>query len=173
MRQVLDAVRRPMIRSAVVALSLSGLMVFGGTALARLPGGHAPRTVHPAAATAVQVLASKTVKQHATAAGAVASLTSVGGISSRVVCTNTGSGIFKTELQFKSSPAGAVIMSTNGSVKLTASYVGIYNVTNSVAYGYGTGFDVMTSSSFQHYEAAFNEHQLGNDCVTHIAVMNN
>lgn len=174
MQHVLDAVRRPMVRSAVVGLSLAGMLVFGGTALAHLPGSPETGRPHPAATTTVQVLVSKTVKQHATTAGAVAAISSVGGIGTRVVCTNLGSANFKTELQFKSSPAGAVLLSPNGSVELTTSYVGIFNVTHGAGYGFGESFDVMTSSgTFQHYEAAFNVHELGSDCVTHVAIMSN
>ncbi len=174
MRHVLDAVRRPMIRSAVVALSLAGLMVFGGTALARLPGESRAADVptsgdHDGPGTGQQD-------------GQAARDRRWGGGEHHLCWWHRhASGVHQPgSANLQDRVAVQVVarrrcpLSPNGSVELTASYVGIFNVTHGAGYGFGESFDVMTSSgTFQHYEAAFNVHELGSDCVTHVAIMSN
>jgi hypothetical protein len=170
--KLVEFVHGSSLRVVVVALALAACLAFGGTALAGLSGRDTAGSAQPGATTTVQVFASKTVKQTATSSGAVANLTSVGGISTRVVCSKTpGQHDLKLQLQFKSSPAGAFVLDSRA-MKLTSSFVTLYQTGSGG--GFGLGFDVMTSGgAFQHYEAAVKTQGSGVECVTHLAAMSN
>jgi hypothetical protein len=161
---------------AVIGLfALVALVALAGPALA---GGRGTTSVGrdsaaAAAATNVKILASKSLKLKATAAGKTGALATVGPISARTVCKNTGSNVFENALQFKSTAAGTVLEGPNGSSKLTSSFKTVFSVLNGSGYGFAVQVDILTpSGAFQHWNLAFNVHQLGGDCMTRIAVTN-
>lgn len=153
----------------MVALALSSLMVFGGTALARPTS--LPKTVQPAG-TSVTVLGKKLLKQHATGAGAVGALLTVGGISTRATCTDLGSGVSKVQIQGKSTKSGTVVLAFNGQSTLNASYHDIWTLSNASPYGFNYSFDVLTGAAVKtHYDLDFTINELGGDCVTSIVAL--
>ncbi len=170
MFQVLGVVRRPAVRVGIVAATLSATMVFGGSALARLPdrvlGTSGVATA--ARVTTVKVLGKKAVNL---TAGQTRTLLKVGPITTRAICTNEGGTTRKIDIQIKTSTPGALVMSPNGVLALTSSYESGLTLTNSVPAAQSFQYDVVIGTTgFTHYDADFGVHG-ASDCGVRLAAL--
>jgi hypothetical protein len=172
MQQVLELMRRPA-RTMVVALVVSGLLVFGGTAFARFsshPSQHAATAVRPATTTPVRVLATKTLRLNV---GQTKALFTLGPISHRARCIDHGAGSFEAALQIKSSSAGVRGFLDIGSVGLPSSYGTLVAAVDTTMAGNAKDYDLMSPSGlYQHYHADYMVHSLGVDCVIRLTATN-
>lgn len=155
MFQVLGVVRRPAVRVGIVAATLSATMVFGGTALARLPdrvlGTSGVATA--ARVTTVKVLGKKAVNLNA---GQTRTILKIGAITTRAVCTNMGGSTRKIDIQIKTSTPGALVTSQNGVLALTSSYQTGLSLTNSTPSAQAFQYDVLIGTTgFTHYNADY------------------
>ena len=170
MFQVLGVARRPAVRVGIVAATLSATMVFGGTALARLPGHllGASDTASAARVTSVTVLGKKAVNLNA---GQTRTLLKIGAITTRAVCTNLGGSTRKIDIQIKTSTPGALVMSQNGALALTSSYQSGLTLTNTAPAAQSFQYDVLIGTTvFTHYNADYGVYG-ATDCGVRLAAL--
>ena len=156
-------------RVLVVLLAAASVVGLAGTAAASLPGSGArarPDAVTPALTTPVNIVARKFLKQNSTGV-TTGALFTVSGLSFRSVCTLLTAGVFRIEIQAKSSGGGFLVGGVGSGGVLNGTFQTIWTISGATQAGNDETFDIIfPNGTSKRFDAAFSVHALGADCAT-------